>query len=422
MAAALLSSIISFLFPAHRGQTDDNPLPLKAIPGLISVLDVALFRSVEGQLTATICSSHILLSCWLDVKHQAQLVLTLLREEDANNVHKALYESFARQCLETASDAIERLSTDRMAQAANLTDAYDSTSAVTSGGGHHHHHHHHNPTGVAISGVGVQGVTSGILESKEETGRRQPMQSPKDCWESPRLYCPDYVWADDVYSACQRWIRNLDKHPLMTKSSVDNNLALTSGNKPSKSGGGTTASASTAAVITSASSTNLMAETERETNILAHLVQDDIPVRLYQFRQAMEAEVVVTKRLYLVKSEYRVPFRSFLEAHQSLLRAPPMEVVDYYLNQSNNTSNGINDSDSEDLKAQLQSLLHQPELIEMLALEMEIEKLELALGEAIFPFSELSRTLDHKRAKLKVIPGVVDDEDLSTLQEFVRVR
>ncbi len=248
------------------------------------------------------------------------------------------------------------------------------------------------------------------------------MQSPKDCWESPRLYCPDYVWADDVYSACQRWIRNLDKHPLMTKSSVDNNLALTSGNKPSKSGGGTTASASTAAVITSASSTNLMAETERETNILAHLVQDDIPVRLYQFRQAMEAEVVVTKRLYLVKSEYRVPFRSFLEAHQSLLRAPPMEVVDYYLNQSNNTSNGINDSDSEDLKAQLQSLLHQPELIEMLALEMEIEKLELALGEAIFPFSELSRTLDHKRAKLKVIPGVVDDEDLSTLQEFVRVR
>jgi hypothetical protein len=152
------------------------------------------------------------------------------------------------------------------------------------------------------------------------------------------------------------------------------------------------------------------------------MIQDDIPLRLYQFKQAMEAEVVVTKRLYLVKSEYRVPFRSFLEAHQSLLRAPPIELVDYYLEQSNDPkSDNDKDDGPEDLKAEFQSLLHRPELIEMLALERECEELELALGEALFPFSELARSLDHRRARLKVVREVVEYDELPTLQEQVRV-
>jgi hypothetical protein len=404
--ASLLSSIISSLFPVKRGQTESYPLLLKAVPGLTTVLDVALFRSVEGQLTATICSSHCLLRVWLDVKKQAQVVLQLLKEEEDENVHKTLYESFARQCLESANDAIERLSTDRMAQAANLTDPFDSISAASSGGGHHHH----NPSSSMLSGVGIQGVTTGILESKEETGRRQPMQRRKDCWESPRLYCPDYVWADDAYSACQRWVRNLDKHPFMSHNSADN-LALSSG-KHSKSA---------AANITPTSSTSLMPKTELRAAILLQLIQDDVPLRLYQFRQAMEADVVVTKRLYLVKSEYRVPFRSFLEAHMSLLRAPPMELVDYFLEQHNMSDDSRKASESEKLKTHLQSLLNKTEFVEMLALEMELEKVELNLGEALFPFSELARILDHKRARLKVVPKVVDQEDLPALQEFVRV-
>ena len=77
---AMLSSIISLLFPAKRGQTEDNPLPLKAVPGLTTLLDVALFRSVEGQLTGTIASSHSLLACWLDIKHEARIVLDLYKE------------------------------------------------------------------------------------------------------------------------------------------------------------------------------------------------------------------------------------------------------------------------------------------------------------------------------------------------------
>ena len=161
----------------------------------------------------------------------------------------------------------------------------------------------------------------------------------------------------------------------------------------------------------------MMPETERQANILVQLIQDDVPVRLYQFRQAMEAEAVVTKRLYLVKCEYRVPFISFLEAHQSLLRAPPMELVDQYLQRSD----GNSPKDAEPLKAKLQSLLNTPELVELLSLEMEGEKIELALGEAIFPFSELARSLDHKRARLKVVPGVVDRDELPALQECVRV-
>jgi hypothetical protein len=183
---------------------------------------------------------------------------------------------------------------------------------------------------------------------------------------------------------------------------------------------------STAAAAAAISASALMPETERQAAILAQLISDDIPVRLYQFRQAMEAEVVVTKRLYLVKCEYRVPFRSFLEAHQMLLRTPPMELVDHYLRQRSSGGGSSGDKSNEtseldDLKAKLQSLLNTPELIEMLALEMKGEKIELALGEALFPFSELARSLDHKKARLKAVPGILKYNELPKIQECVRV-
>jgi hypothetical protein len=416
MSGVILSSIISFLFPAKRGQTEDCPLPLTAVPGLMTLLDVALFRSVEGQLTATICSSHALLACWLDVKHQAQAVMQLLKQDDDEQPpshspyhdqqqhDKSLYDSLARQCLESACDAIERLGTDRLASGANMSDPYDSTSMATSGvGGHHHHHHHNHHSSYShhamTSGVGVQGIATGILQSKEETGRRQSIQLRRDCWESPRLYCPDHVWADDVYTSCQRWIRNLDKHPLVMKNSVDAITTLTSSTMSGSSGGKNTrgggggggGGGSSSGGPTSAMNTFihhgdscLGSETVRQAGLLVQLIEDDLPLRLYQFRQAMEAEAVVTKRLYLVKCEYRAPFRAFLEAHQSLLRAPPMELVDYYLDQHNDKSNDRNnvlakndDESLEALKSKLQSLLNAPELVELLALEMEAETIEL---------------------------------------------
>ena len=159
--------------------------------------------------------------------------------------------------------------------------------------------------------------------------------------------------------------------------------------------------------------------------ILVQLVQNDLPLRLYQFRSAMESEAVVTKRLYLVKCEYRAPFRAFLEAHQNLLRAPSMELVNHYLKKNTSGSDGgqKNDKSSspEALKAELQSLLNTPELIELLSLEMEAEKLELDMGKALFPFTELSRTLANKRIYIEGFPGVVEVDELPSLRETIRV-
>ena len=168
-------------------------------------------------------------------------------------------------------------------------------------------------------------------------------------------------------------------------------------------------------------------ELENHVLVLVKLVQQDLPLRLYQFKAAMEAEAVVTKRLYLVKCEYRAPFRSLLESHQNLLRAPPMELVDCYLNeqqkqQDNSSSNEKSSPSSpEDIKAELMAKLKTPELVELLSLEMEAEKLELDMGKALFPFSELARTISHKRISLDSVIGIVELSELPSLRETVRV-
>lgn len=484
MADGLLSSIISFLFPFKEGQTEGNPLPLKAVPGLITLLDVALFRSVEGQLTGTIASSNSLLACWLDIKHQAQIVLQLYKTKDfigTPDGNSCQHESLAWQSLESACNAIERLSTDRLAAAANLGDAYESTkaSAVNNsspGLGNHVYSNDlfHTVTGYSVAGVGLQGIRNGILESKEETGRRDPsMQRGIDCWESPRLFCPDFVWADDVYLACRKWIRSLDKHLLVQisyfmkhhddPSVVDPMKLLTSqkkqgssnnnNNSNNKSTNRGSASKSRAAYNRNNNADNYQQQQRRrrkqeqtgkrrnqrysgedptyeemqiQSITLIQLIQHDLPLRLYQFRSAMEAEAVVTKRLYLVKCEYRAPFRAFLEAHQNLLRAPPMDLVEHYLNKNSpsaelatSKSKKKKASSPEALKAELQALLNTPELVELLSLEMEAEKLELDMGKALFPFTELSRTLANKRIHLEVVPGVAEIDELPSLRETI---
>ena len=70
---------------------DSGPLELPAAPGLMTVVDLALYRSLEGELTPTICSARLegeltpticsareLLTVWLYVKEQAQTVLAFL--------------------------------------------------------------------------------------------------------------------------------------------------------------------------------------------------------------------------------------------------------------------------------------------------------------------------------------------------------
>ena len=60
------------------GRRDSGPLELPAAPGLMTVVDLALYRSLEGELTPTICSARALLTVWLYVKEQAQTVLAFL--------------------------------------------------------------------------------------------------------------------------------------------------------------------------------------------------------------------------------------------------------------------------------------------------------------------------------------------------------
>jgi hypothetical protein len=406
---ATIASFLKYFGHPKPGHDKQNPLNLKAVPGLATFLDVTLFRSVEGQLTATICSSHALLWAWLDLKHQAQLLLDDLAADEesfatsstsaasSSSARRLMAESFARQCLEAASDAIERISVEKLAQSANLSDPYDSTASGSGGGSSGHHHHN-----TLLSGVGTQGIVSGILEGREETGRRTPVQNRRDCWESPRLLCPDYVWADESFTTCQRLIRSLCKHPF-PQGDVDSLV-------PSVVSPSSTAGAASSAMGPSC---------ERNAGLLLQLVQDDLAMRLYQFRCAMDAESVVTKRLYLVKCEYRAPFRAFLEAHQSVQRAPSMALVDEYLSCQSNKPQVTQMRDNA--KVKLQGLLETKQLVEVLALEKKCEEMEIEMGRALFPFSELARSLDHKRARLKVVSGVVEEHEISRLKETVRV-
>ena len=406
----MVDSLWSILFPPNPGQSREYPIRILAVPGLTTFLDVGLFKANEGQLTATICSSHSLISCWIEIKRQSQFVLQGLKDEPSSPA-KLMCESFCRQCLESSMDAIERMSTEKLSQSANLSDPYSSMSA-TAGSNHG-----------LLSGVGVQGIATGILESKKEYGRRYPFQRVSDCWESARLFCPDYVWADETYLSCQRWLRSLIKHPFVLRER--DNLATPLSSSSSSGGGGggnhhpnnsNSSSGNNNNHSSYQSSVNqpLSPMTERQASVLVQLIQSDLGMRLYHFRQAMDADAVVTKRLHLVKCEYRGPFRHFLEAHQSLLRAPSTELVDHKLKGAL--------PDVETLRGELQSLLKTPQMVEIFALEREAEQLELEIGQTLFPFSELARSLDHKKAILKVVPGVLEEEDLPALQETVRVR
>jgi hypothetical protein len=350
----------------------------------MTLLDVALFRTIEGQLSATLSSSHALLAAWLDLKRQAISVLCELRYEKNLGIRRSLVESFARSCLESSCDAIERLGVDKLATSGNFDEPFQHSSHLSSNNSH-----------PVFSGIGSQSMQSALQESARDTARRQPMQQrPKDCWESPRLHCPDHVWADDAAQTHQRLLRALYKHPYYSGDAAETSLVGQS----------------------NASRQRLAPKTERQVALLLQLLNSDIPARLVQFRAAMEADSAVSKRLYLVKCEYRAPFRAFLEAHQAVQRAPNLGLVNEYL--------GLSSAKVEqrvaEAKQRLQKLLETPDLVEALALEQKCEEYEMEMAKALFPFCELARTLDHKRARLKVMPGILSEDALLDLQETMR--
>ena len=363
--ASLITKFQSLFKPGEQEELD-----VVAVPGLVSLLDVALYRAFEGQLTATVTSSHNLLAAWLDLKRQSVKVLRCLQEQECVSLRSM--ENFARTCLDAACDAIERLTTDPFAQTANFSDPYEPPSIT----GQHH-----------------DSLLAAVQGSARDTGRRAPLaQNGKDCWESSRLFCPDYVWADDAAQHCQRLLRQLLKNPFFVES-LEKNVGLDTASRQVEN-----------------------ATADREASVLLLVVQADLPARLVQFRASIEADSVVSKRLYLVKCEYRAPFRAFLEGHQALQKAPSLQLVDEYLHLPKSKI----EQRREAAKERLQNLLANPELIEALALEKKCEEFEVNMAKALYSFSDLARYLDLKRARLQPVKGVLTERELVPLRETLR--
>jgi hypothetical protein len=424
MATSLLSSLVSWLsyqIVEKPGSSEGNPLHVVAAPGLMTLLDVALYRTVEGQLTATLTTSHALLAAWLSLQRQAVQVLEELEMDAAGGsgiyqpphqqTRAVQMESLARACFEAACDAIAIINTDRLADSANLSDPYDSSSSSD----HHHHHRGSVVTGVSSS---QEDLLTALQESQLDTGRRRyPLhQRRRECWESPRLYCPDHVWADDVWQSSQRWLRQLFKHPF----AIELNTTLRS--HTSNAVANLSPRGGSAAPLSSYFEDNRSNLVVEQMNLLWLVLKKDLPTRLFQFRAAMEADAVVTKRLYLIKCEIRAPFRAFLESHHSVQRAPSLALVQEF---SALTSPGGNKSSAkiEQRRAQfkewLSKLLETPELVQALALEQRCEEFECAMAQTLVPFCELARYLEQKRARTKAVPGVLKAAHVQRLQDWL---
>ncbi len=500
MAMSLIQSLLTSVrtqISRITGTTiiQEEPFDAVVVPGLTTLFDVALYNTYEGQLTATVTSGHNLLHTWIDIKHQAIKILNLLQKyhdmDEMNKInlfhrhnHNAIrttttpqqytmihntvtatryhaLEVLARTCVDVACDAIQRLTTDRWADTANLSwsaaDAavhYDNHTNLPNDTNHNTTNNNNNKGGKNNSSnnnnnnnnnastsnnnnnntsASMSAMVTSLLESANDTGRRfgshvttssmgasgggnnnnasTVVYRSTDCWESPRLVCPDYIWADDAANHAQRIVRllfknhyvvsNLDMNPPNNNNNNVNLTAISSSNSDELMDDD--AFYTNGPFITFLPVINT--KIEQEASLLLLAVTRDLPSRLVQFRASIEADAIVMKRLYLVKLEYRAPFRTFLESHQSLQRAPSLTLVMEYLQYPKNKL----EEHRNVCKDNLQQLLMQPYLVEALALEKKCEEYELAMTETLYGFSELSRYLLLKRAC--IIPPLEDEED-----------
>eukprot|EP00562_Extubocellulus_spinifer_P022462 CAMPEP_0178629314 /NCGR_PEP_ID=MMETSP0698-20121128/9881_1 /TAXON_ID=265572 /ORGANISM="Extubocellulus spinifer, Strain CCMP396" /LENGTH=774 /DNA_ID=CAMNT_0020268607 /DNA_START=157 /DNA_END=2482 /DNA_ORIENTATION=- len=510
-----------------------DPLALTASPGLVTLLDVALFQSREGELTATVCSANVLLAALLELKKQSGTLLREVLTKGRTHMYETLggaatanagstgsaatsskeeaaavaagrvlsdqAEAFARSCLEGTNEAIEKLVTEPLAESANLdpngrvgTSASTSTSTSAAsarggaagagaarrspskgGGGSRSSSSSSRPGRSSVNSSSPQkGGSAGSSDATrsygaKKSGSKQSKSSPsaetsfwldstatavaggdhhtdggtgkgssssgsssnsssccygipparrtnhvqrRDCWESQRLYCPDYIWADDAISFCQRMVRSLLKHRFVA--------GLSASRMPGAGG----ATGTVAGAGAGADAAQLPQSVSDAADAVLLLLRHDIPSKLHHFRVAVEADGVVTKRLYLVKCEYRAPFRAFLEAHQSVQRAPSMAVVDACLALHNSGDKAALHRRKQETERAVQEQLRKPMLLDALELERRIEEVEIGMARMLLPFTELARFLDTRRARLRAIPDVVTVEQLPALEELLRVR
>jgi len=282
------------------------------------------------------------------------------------------------QCYLTSREAIQRLTTDKLAETANRTlrdsiiaSESESTTTNSNAGGSTQKEvvvaggalpsSHSSPQSTAPSsqqqlhaGVPLPPSSSSSSPSSFPSpadagiGRCYNPQPRRDCWESPRLYCPDYCWAEDAIGGCQRLLRSLSKHRFLTLVSAHGWERYCGG------GGGSiksrmptknardrkrwSKSGRHAKVMhppTYASDAPHVFPSLEAVHSLQFLVMEllasSIPARLNQFRAATESNAVVSKRLYLVKCEYRAPLRALWESCVNLNAAPRIALVERYL-------------------------------------------------------------------------------------------
>lgn len=342
---------------------DEDTLDVCASPGLMTILDVSLYKRFEGELSPTVIAAHNLLEAFIALQHQSMhQIHSIVKQQqqqcqtelkDNQNGFLALEDSvgLCRSLLDSAYEAVGAITTDPFAQSANCPDSGSNETVHQ--------------------------------DSLSETGRRHRRNvrpSASHYWESERLYCPDAIWADTMAQHCQRLIRHLLKLWKDYQSSSRTDLAYT----------------------------------EERMKVLYGIIADDIPVRLAQFRAAMDANAVVLQRLYLVKCEYRNPFRAFLEAHQSLQRAPSVELVREYMSLPKSKVEYRRD----ECKTRLQKLLHTPTLVEALTLTQKIEEFEGLMAKSLFGLSELARFLDHRKGWIRA--DATSHDNYYRLQDTLR--
>ena len=389
--------------------------------------------------------------------------------------------------------------------------------------------------------VRLRGVITSPRSSILDTAGRRRSRAPSrlDCWESPRLHCPDYVWAEGAASHIARIIRVMSKHDLFRSMASDGSISIESdgygddngnngysgdeykyeygssstpsslinfevippvghshtshldsrGNhsknkswyRPSSSPISAEANSSNNNINGNTSNTNTSPPSISNSNTspptapqsvaaevllpaiptllrgLLSLVLSDLPIRLRKFRLATESDATTSKRLYLVKSEYRAPFRAFLEGHERGRSAPDRDVVGSYLaktrtsNVNGNDGNGDTSGDrsggsgnvsgsksgkkypvttadpaisakssSTPTQAAAALAAAHPGLVTALAAERTCEALEIGLASTILPFSDLCRWVLSRGGRVRAIPGVIEPEDVPALEELMR--
>jgi len=448
-------------------------LSMPVSPALTAIIDDALYHAYEAELVPTVSAASQLLSEFIDLKEASALILrdcrwmagvpfcqlevtaggdqgglcykgtnvaciavtgSALREmeqnEHASNIEQLAsdelskyseyntIQDFANQCYLSANEAIQKLTTDPLAESANVNLEQSIASTERSGEGNDPPQSPSSLPTMAFSSPGDVGI-----------GRCFKAQARKNAWETPRLICPDYTWAEDAISTCQRLLKNLLKHryiTLVTSQGWDHYFTENSTRLWPRS-----------RVIpqpTHASSDEPQPFPSKETThalqfLVTDLLAKSIPVCLNHFRAATEANAVVSKRLYLVKCEHRGPIRALFESFASLKSAPRESLVKHYLDTYHGGSDPNDAANSryrrkntqekkspiqerrEVLHKQLEAYWKNPDMKEVLQIERCCERLENDMSQMLLPLANIAKEICHSSWKGRIRAVTVDEID-----------